>query len=92
VTRKGLEKAQGLTYRQGQVPISALKWGRFKHALPYGLNKTEIYRLIDEGLIESFVYKFRPDAKSGVRLINLESLSAYLDKRSAEAKAEQEGE
>jgi hypothetical protein len=64
------------------------RWGRMWDAVACsGLNKTEIYKLIREGIIESFVYKFRPDATSGSRLINLESLTAYLDKRAAEAKA-----
>jgi hypothetical protein len=70
-------------------PVFLNKWGRVPDAVACsGLNKTEIYRLIREGLIESYVYRFRPDAVSGSRLINLESLTAYLDKRAAQAKAE----
>jgi hypothetical protein len=66
------------------------KWGRVPDGIAMsGLNKNEIYYLIQMGLIESFVYKRAdPAAKSGSRMINLESLTAYLDKRSAEAKAE----
>ena len=80
------KKLEGITYRQGPVQPVERKWGRFKDALAFGLNKTELYRLVHEGLIESYIYKFRDDAKGGVRMINLESLAAYLDKRAAEAK------
>jgi hypothetical protein len=65
------------------------KWGRVPDAIRLtGLNKIELYRLINEGLIESYIYKFREDAESGVRMINLQSLNAYLDKRAEQARAE----
>jgi hypothetical protein len=38
-----------------------------------------IYRFINEGLIESFLLKARPDSQSGVRLIRRSSLKALMD-------------
>jgi hypothetical protein len=76
--------------RDPQQPVPK-RWGRIWDAVACsGLNKTEIYKLIHEGIIESFIYKFRPDAKSGSRMINLESLTAHMDRRAAEAKAAEE--
>ena len=55
-------------------------WGRVPAAVGWcGLSRSELYNLIKEGKIESFVYKSRPDAVSGVRMINLDSLTAFLD-------------
>jgi hypothetical protein len=56
-----------------------------------GLSRSEIYRLISEGLIRSFVYTFREDSKTGIRLIDLPHLAKYLDERAAQALAEKEG-
>jgi len=84
--------ANSVKYRQEVgAPAYRKKWGRVSDAIACsGLNKTEIFRLIKTGLIVSFIYKFDPAATSGARLIDLESLTEYLDKRAALAKAESE--
>lgn len=52
-----------------------------------GLSRPAIQKLINEGLIESYIYKHRPEAESGSRMINLLSLNEYLERRAQEAKA-----
>jgi hypothetical protein len=62
------------------------KCGRFRDAIKLsGLNRDFIYDLIKQGLIKSFVVKSRPGNQTGVRLIDLQSLSDYLDKLAAES-------
>jgi hypothetical protein len=63
------------------------KWGRIAAAVRIsGVNRTRIYELIKEGRIESFVLKSHPGAVSGARMINLDSLTAFLDAEAAKAK------
>jgi hypothetical protein len=86
----GKKHLQSVTYNR--EPISEVRkiWGRLPDAVAIsGLNKDIIYRLIREGLIESYVH-MDPAAKtkSGVRLINLESVNDYLRKRFEESQAE----
>jgi predicted DNA-binding transcriptional regulator AlpA len=84
-------KVEKPTYRQ-EIKEQTLdkRWGRMPDTVKLtGLSRSEIYRLITEGLIQSFVYTFHEGAKSGVRLIDLKSLAVYLDQRAEEALAAQ---
>lgn len=82
------------TFRYKRVPADPIlvqnkKWGRIWDAVHLsGINKTTLYELLNSGEVESFIFKHRPDATTGSRLINLESLNAYLDRRAEQAKAE----
>jgi hypothetical protein len=72
------------------VPVIDKRWGRLKDATELtGLSRSEVYRLIGAGLIKSFLYTLKPDAKSGIRLIDLPQLAAYLDQRAEAAMAEE---
>ena len=65
------------------------KWGRTWDASERtSLSKSEIYKIINdpESGVESFLYKGDPTNKSGCRMINLESLDAYLDRMSVAAR------
>jgi hypothetical protein len=65
------------------------KWGRVPDAVRHsGLSRTEIYALIRRRKVESFVYKRHPGAISGCRMVNLESLDAFLDAQAGAAKQE----
>jgi hypothetical protein len=68
------------------------KFGRVWDAVDrHSLNRCEVFRLIRLGLIKSFVYKANPAGKSGIRLVDMDSLDAYMDGVAAQAMAEQEG-
>jgi len=45
----------------------------------FGLSRDQYYKLIREGAISSRVLKCRPDAATGIRLIDYASVKAYLD-------------
>lgn len=65
------------------------KWGRIRDAVRCtGLSRTHLYQIIAAGQIESFVFKRHPAAVSGCRMINLDSLTAFLDAEAAKAKGE----
>jgi hypothetical protein len=71
---------------------TAKKWGRVAEAaVRSGLPTSEIFRLIADKKIESFLFKSRPENISGRRMVNLLSLDAYLDSMALEA-AEQEAQ
>jgi hypothetical protein len=66
------------------------KWGRVRDAVKHsGLSRTQIYELIRDGSIESFIFKRHPGAVSGCRIVNLQSLDEFLD-RMAQAAKQQE--
>jgi hypothetical protein len=44
----------------------------------FGLSRAELWRVMDSHKIDWIHYKTNPDAKKGIRLINLESLRTYL--------------
>ena len=44
-------------------------------------SKPIIYRWINEGWIESFVLKSRPDSQAGIRLVRRASLLEFLNKQ-----------
>lgn len=70
----------------------AKKWGRWRDAVRVSsLSRTIIYDLIKKGLIESFVFlgsstPGKSGQPKGARMINLESLTAFLDSEAAKAK------
>lgn len=66
------------------------KWGRVAEAaVRSGLPVSEIFRLIADKKIESFLFKSRPENISGRRMVNLLSLDAYLDQMALEAAEEE---
>jgi hypothetical protein len=44
----------------------------------FGLSRTELWRLMDDGIIEWIHYKTDPKAEKGIRLIHLASLRNYI--------------
>jgi hypothetical protein len=78
-----------MTTQQAIAPESR-KWGRIKDATRLtGVNRTRLYELIRDNRIESFVFKSHAGAVSGARMINLESLTAFLDAEALKAKEAQ---
>jgi hypothetical protein len=68
-------------------PLQRPEWVRVDAAIKlFGLSRTKLYELIAERKIKSFCLRERNKLK-GVRLINFDSLSEFLEN---EAKAQQE--
>jgi hypothetical protein len=88
-----LRRKKHITLRFFPVDFTtAKKWGRVAEAaVRSGLPTSEIFRLVADKKVESFLFKSRPENISGRRMVNLLSLDAYLDSMALEA-AEQEAE
>jgi hypothetical protein len=75
--------------KEESPPPIKRKWGRTWDATERtSFSKSEIYKILNDPTtgVESFVYKGGGDKRSGCRMINLESLDAYLDRLHEEAK------
>jgi hypothetical protein len=65
------------------------KWGRVRDAVKHsGLSRSQIYELIRDGSIESFIFKRHPGAVSGCRMVNLSSVDSLLDRLALAVKQE----
>jgi hypothetical protein len=67
-----------------------LRWIRVNQALQfYPWRRAKLYELMNSGAIKSFAYR-EPGKKSRMRLIDKDSIDAYLEQQAAKAYAEQE--
>jgi hypothetical protein len=67
-----------------------LRWIRVNQALQfYPWKRAKLYELMNCGAIKSFAYK-EPGKRSRMRLIDKDSIDAYLEHQAAKAYAEQE--
>jgi hypothetical protein len=61
-------------------------YGRVKQtARMFGIGTSQLYELINKGLVESFLLTDKPGAKMGARLIKLDSLRRYFEAEAAKA-------
>jgi hypothetical protein len=68
-----------------------LRWIRVNQALQfYPWKRAKLYELMNCGVIKSFAYKEPGQKKSRMRLIDKESIDAYLEQQALKAYAEQE--
>jgi hypothetical protein len=69
-----------------------LRWIRVNQALEfYPWKRSKLYELMSSGAIKSFVYR-EPGCRRGIRLIDKDSIDAYLEQRALKAYAEQEAQ
>jgi hypothetical protein len=87
-----------LTFKQIQVEtipdgvVLPLRWITVKQAVQfYPFGRAKLYELMNSGAIKSFAYK-EPGKRSRKRLIDKDSIDAYLERQATEAYAEQEVE
>ena len=67
-----------------------VRWIRISQALQfYPWKRAKLYELMKSGAIKSFAYR-EPGKRSRMRLIDKDSIDAYLDRQAAKAYAEQE--
>jgi len=70
-----------------------LRWIRVNQALQfYPWKRAKLYELMNCGAIKSFAYKEPGQKKSRMRLIDKESIDAYLEQQALKAYAEQEAQ
>ena len=68
------------------------RWIRVNQALQfYPWKRSKLYELMSCGAIKSFVYR-EPGCRRGIRLIDKDSIDAYLEQRALKAYAEQEAQ
>ena len=68
------------------------RWIRVNQALQfYPWKRSKLYELMSSGAIKSFVYR-EPGCRRGIRLIDKDSIDAYLEQRALKAYAEQEAQ
>jgi hypothetical protein len=85
-----------LAFKQIQVEILPkgialpLRWIRVSQALQfYPWKRAKLYELMNSGAIKSFAYK-EPGKRSRMRLLDKDSIDAYLEQQAVKAYAEQE--
>jgi hypothetical protein len=67
-----------------------VRWIRISQALQfYPWKRAKLYELMKSGAIKSFAYR-EPGKRSRMRLIDKDSIDAYLNRQAAKAYAEQE--
>lgn len=83
-----IEEARQPKFRGQILADLGGEWGRITAACRItGLKRARIYQILTDepNAFETFVLKRRPDAKSGARLFNLESVRRYMRQRCTES-------